>query len=92
MILLNKDGQVSTNKLGINSKRLATNLAQENHIFNGDLEKYESYFNKFFKKENYNVNYAYYILETLKRIDKIEKTKKSKIYADTFKTQQLSLL
>ena len=43
MILLNKDGQVSTNKLGINSKRLATNLAQKNHIFDGDLEKYESY-------------------------------------------------
>jgi len=39
----------------------------------------------------YDINYKYYILETLERIDLIEKTKKAKVYADTFKTTQGSL-
>jgi hypothetical protein len=49
-----------------------------------------TYFNRFYK-DKYDINYSYYILETLKRIDKIEKTNKAKIYADTFKTEQLTL-
>ncbi len=49
------------------------------------------YFNKFVECDDYNINYSYYILETLKRIDKIEKTKKAKLYADEFKTIQTSL-
>jgi hypothetical protein len=52
------------------------------------------YFNKGYQHEmfsNYNINYSYYILETLKRIDKIEKTKKAQAYADQFKTKQGSL-
>jgi hypothetical protein len=44
-----------------------------------------TYFNKFEKKDNYDINYSYYILETLKRIDKIEKTNKAKMYAEKFK-------
>ncbi len=49
------------------------------------------YFNKIIKHDDiskYNINYSYYILETLKRIDSIEKTKKAKNYADSFKTKQ----
>jgi hypothetical protein len=54
-----------------------------------------TYFNKGFKKDNikdYNIDYDFYILEALKRIDKIEGTKKSKQFAEKFKpTQQGSL-
>lgn len=52
-----------------------------------------TYFNKEISRkfEEYNVNFSYYILEALKRIDKIERTDKAKIYADTFKTKQMSL-
>jgi len=49
------------------------------------------YFNKIVKHDDfskYNIDYSYYILETLKRIDTIEKTKKAKSYADSFKTLQ----
>lgn len=42
-----------------------------------------------FKK--YDVNYSYYIIQTLKRIDAIEKTKKAKLYTDSFKALQTSL-
>jgi hypothetical protein len=51
------------------------------------------YFNKYEKKEmsKYNINYSYYILETLKKIDKIEKSKKADAYADGFKTIQISM-
>lgn len=41
--------------------------------------------------KKYDINYSYYIIETLKRIDAIEKTKKAKMYADRFKTLQGSL-
>ena len=52
-----------------------------------------TYFNRYSKKEmsQYNINYSYYILETLKRIDSIQKTKMAKVYADKFKTEQISL-
>lgn len=50
-----------------------------------------TYFNRFFKKEDYNINYSYYILETLKRIDNICKTKMAKTYADKFKAIQTTL-
>lgn len=50
---------------------------------------------KYFNKADsnvHNINHSYYILETLKRIDKIEKTKKAKSYAESFKSQtQISL-
>lgn len=48
-----------------------------------------TYFNQF--KEPKNIDYSHYILKTLERIDKIEKTKKSLKYAEKFKTAQLSL-
>lgn len=51
-----------------------------------------TYFNKFFESENYDINYNYYIVETLKRIDSIEKTKKTKRYVESIRpTQQGSL-
>lgn len=46
------------------------------------------YFNQFEEKDNYNIAYNHYILKVLDRIDAIEKTKKAKSYADTFKPQQ----
>lgn len=52
------------------------------------------YFNRAWKVNNfsdYNVDYSYYILQTLKRIDAIQHTKMAKNYADTFKTKQGSL-
>ena len=52
------------------------------------------YYNKVFKHDDfskYDVNYSYYILETLERIDAILKTKMAKKYADGFKTIQTSL-
>ena len=49
------------------------------------------YFNKNERKENYNIDYSYYILKTLMIIDEIEKTDKSARYADSFKTTQFSL-
>lgn len=49
-----------------------------------------TYFNKFFKGP-YNIDYSFYILEALKRIDAIQKTSMAKAYANTFKTTQISL-
>lgn len=49
-----------------------------------------TYFNKVYKVENfseYQVDHSYYIMEVLERIDAIEKTNKSRKYADTFKPQ-----
>lgn len=43
------------------------------------------YFNKFSEKSNYNIDYDFYILETYKRIDKMQKTKKAASYADRLK-------
>lgn len=40
------------------------------------------YFNKFFKAEDYKIDYNHYILETLERIDEIEKTKKAKAFVN----------
>lgn len=48
------------------------------------------YFNRFFEGP-YDINYDYYILEVLKRIDKIQKTNMAKTFADTFKTKQTTL-
>lgn len=39
-----------------------------------------TYFNTIEIKKDYDINYSYYIYETLKRIDKIEKTKKTETY------------
>lgn len=51
-----------------------------------------TYFNKFFKAEDYKVDYNHYILETLERMDAIEKTKKAKAFIDSINpTQQLTL-
>lgn len=52
------------------------------------------YFNNYEKKEDfslYNVDYSFYIMKVLQRIDKLSKTKMAKQYADTFKTTQASL-
>jgi hypothetical protein len=52
------------------------------------------YFNKYYfngSMEKYDIDYSYYILQTLKRIDSIEKTKKALSYANRFKTEQISL-
>lgn len=51
-----------------------------------------TYFNKPFKKEDYGIDYDYYILEVLERIDNIQKTKKKKAYIDSKNPgQQLTL-
>jgi hypothetical protein len=53
-----------------------------------------TYFNRYFSVsdfKDYKVDYNYYILQTLKRIDKIEKTDKARRYAATLKTKQTSL-
>ena len=46
-----------------------------------------TYFNRFFKSDNYNIDYNYYILETLERIDAIEKTKKAKAFVESVKSK-----
>lgn len=51
-------------------------------------------FNRPFSVDNikkHDINYTFYIIEILERIDAIEKTKKAKYYADRFKAQQTSL-
>lgn len=51
-----------------------------------------TYFNAFYNKDNYNIDYNYYILQTLQRIDNIEKTKKAVAFIESLsRTQQLSL-
>ncbi len=51
-----------------------------------------TYFNKFFEAEDYKVDYNHYILEVLKRIDAIEKTRRAKAFIDGLNPgQQLSL-
>lgn len=51
------------------------------------------YFNTYEEKKisDYDIDYPYYILQTLKRIDKIEKTDKAKRYANQFKITQISM-
>jgi hypothetical protein len=39
----------------------------------------------------YDINYDYYIMQTLKKIDNIEKTRKAAKFADSLKTEQISL-
>lgn len=56
----------------------------------GDL--YITYFNTATEKKDYDINYSYYILETLKRIDKIEKTKMMEGYIKSLnEVKQMSL-
>lgn len=51
-----------------------------------------TYFNKAFHKDDYQVDYDYYILEVLERIDNITRTKKKKAYIDSKNPgQQLSM-
>jgi hypothetical protein len=51
-----------------------------------------TYFNRFYKAEDYKVDYNHYILEVLERIDAIEKTRKAKAFVDGLNPgQQLSL-
>ena len=51
-----------------------------------------TYFNKFFESENYKIDYDQYILDTLERIDALEKTKKAKAFVESLSgTQQLTL-
>lgn len=51
-----------------------------------------TYFNKFFESKDYGIDYNYYILEVLERIDNLEKTKKAKGFVDSLNpTQQLTL-
>jgi hypothetical protein len=44
-----------------------------------------TYFNKAFLSDNYKIDYKYYIIKVLERIDNIEKTNKAKKYAEKFK-------
>lgn len=46
-----------------------------------------TYFNKFFESDDYYIDYDYYILETLERIDAIEKTRKAKAFVDSLKSK-----
>lgn len=51
-----------------------------------------TYFNKKFESNDYGIDYNFYILEALERIDNIEKTRKAKAFVDSLSsTQQLSL-
>jgi hypothetical protein len=51
-----------------------------------------TYFNKGWKAENYDIDYDYYIYKTLKRIDKIEKSKKAESFIQKLSgTKQMSL-
>lgn len=51
-----------------------------------------TYFNRFFKAEDYKIDYNHYILEVLERIDNIEKTKKADTFVNSLNpTQQLTL-
>lgn len=51
-----------------------------------------TYFNKAFESKDYGIDYDHYILETLERIDNIEKTKKAKAFIDSRgPSQQLTL-
>jgi hypothetical protein len=47
-----------------------------------------TYFNKRYDMEDYNIDYDHYILETLERIDKIEKTKKAQSFVQLRKGGQ----
>lgn len=46
-----------------------------------------TYFNKWEKRDDYQIDYSYYILQTLERIDKIEKTNKAKMYVESLRPQ-----
>lgn len=51
-----------------------------------------TYFNQAFISADYKIDYKFYVINALERIDKIEKTKKAKTYAESFKpTTQGSL-
>jgi len=51
-----------------------------------------TYFNKAFEAEDYKIDYNYYILEVLERIDNIEKTRKAQAFIESLSpTQQLKL-
>jgi hypothetical protein len=51
-----------------------------------------TYFNKFYPSKDYNIDYNYYILEVLERIDSIEKTRKVQKFTDSKKaSSQMSL-
>jgi hypothetical protein len=93
---VSKDGNVFK-KRGINNEGDPMDnyveAMDKNYPWLGDPKL--KYFNKAFPVKNfkdYQIDYSYYILEALKRIDKIEKTKKAKTYAEQFKpSQQTSL-
>lgn len=77
-------------KRGINNMGKPMN----NHVNAPNLlgQPFITYFNRYFPSENYKIDYNQYILETLERIDNLEKTKKAKAFADSLSpTQQLSL-
>ena len=51
-----------------------------------------TYFNRAWKSDDYGIDYDYYIYKTLKRIDKIEKTKKVELFIQKVNgTKQMSL-
>lgn len=51
-----------------------------------------TYFNRSFEKEDYGIDYNYYIYEVLQRMDAIEKTRKAQAFLDSLNPgQQLSL-
>lgn len=86
---LSKEGSVLY-KRGINNMGKPMN----NHVNapNALGQPLVTYFNKFFQKDDYNIDYNQYILEVLERIDGLEKTKKAKAFVDSLNpTQQLSL-
>ena len=87
---VSKEGSILM-KRGINDKGEEVNdhcVALDRKFFWMGQPKI-TYFNRF--KEVKDINYSYYILETLKRIDKVEHSDKAKKYADNFKTTQYSL-
>lgn len=86
---LSKNGTVLY-KRGFNNKGKPMN----NHVNAPNTlgQPLVTYFNKAFPSKDYKIDYDQYILETLERIDSLEKTKKAKAFVDSFlPTQQLTL-
>jgi len=91
---VSKDGNIMK-KRGINNEGdyMDNHCEAQDNDFPWMCQPKVTYFNRYIAKDmpSYNIDYSYYILETLKRIDAIQKTKMAKSYADTFKIKQASL-
>lgn len=88
---VSKDGNVFM-KRGINNEGdpMNNHCEAEDKDFPWMGQPKLTYFNKAFTPKefkDYNIDYPYYILETLKRIDNVQKTKLARSYCERFKPQ-----